>query len=133
MQRRLEDLWPLLAGLTLACTMQIGIAQVQPSPWQPLQDHFCWKKRVCLGPALSGECQPQGFLCLAGTCGSGCTWSYVWACYEACEETCVHITRIEIGADCGPKCLWLSYNQCVCDCQELGTNTVEGGTYTLCR
>ena len=122
----------------VAVLQRAALAQVQPSLWQTLQDHYCWKKRVCTGAALVGQCQPQGVLCLSGTCGDpgdGCSWSYNWAYYESCEETCTHVRWEEIGQDCGPECKWLSYNQCACACRGplLGVNTVEGGAYDQCN
>ena len=121
----------------VALAQRAAFAQVQLPLGKTLQDHICWKKRVCTGAALVGQCQPQGVLCLSGTCGDpgdGCSWSYNWACYESCEETCTHVRWEEIGQDCGPKCKWLSYNQCACACQgPLGVNTVEGGAYDQCN
>lgn len=97
--KRLQLLPVSVLLLCMAGVVQrAAFAQAQPPLGQTLQDHFCWKKRVCTGGALLGQCQPQGYLCLSGTCGDpgdGCSWSYNWACYESCEETCTHVRSPE--------------------------------------
>lgn len=61
---------PLLLVSVLLLSM-VAVAQhaAFAQAWPPIQDHFCWKRRVCTGPALIGRCEPQGFFCLSGTCG----------------------------------------------------------------
>jgi hypothetical protein len=112
-------------------------AQVQPPAGSTLDDYFCWKARVCNGIAIQGQCQGQGFVCVNvdETCGQtwgGCSWHYVWACYESCGEQCTHVQIQEIGWDCGPNCDWIFYNDCACACENLGPGTVEAGSYAQC-
>ncbi len=97
-------------------------------------DAYCWKVRICSGASAQGICQPLGFFCGAGSCSPGAAPSNgcSWACVDSCEESCFFGSQEETGTDCGPKCKWLSYNQCACACQDLGVGTVEGGAYSTC-
>ncbi len=61
MQRRLEDLWPLLAGLTLACTMQIGIAQVQHPRGSLFRIISVGRREFALGPHSAGSVNRRDF------------------------------------------------------------------------
>lgn len=113
-------------------------AQVQPDEGTVLQDHWCWKQRVCRGIADEGRCEAVGNYCRALDCGSSnlhdeCEWRYVWACYPSCGEVCTSIRPEEWGWDCGAGCKWTSYNKCQCACQDLGVNTFEAGFYRQCE
>jgi hypothetical protein len=118
---------------------QSGVkAQVQPPEGTALQDHWCWKQRVCRGIAEEGICRAVGNLCKSFNCGAshlydGCEWSYVWACYPSCDEVCTYIKPEEWGWDCGPSCRWTSYNDCSCACADLGVTTFEAGYYKQCE
>ncbi len=129
-----------VAMLAVLAGHPIVIGQEQPPLGTTLQDYWCWKKHICRGASLTGQCVGAGFFCLEGEpsgCiskpGDGCHWSYLWACYPSCNELCTHVRVEEVGQDCGSACTWLSYNQCACSCQVLGVNTIEAGLYPQCR
>ena len=128
--------WTLSALVGLSSRYALG--QQQPPLHTTLQDHVCWKVRLCTGVAVDGECEPHGLVCGEGTCGAesspdGCSWYYDWSCNPSCDVTCTHVAIEGIGSDCGPKCKLICYNQCACACKDLGIDTVEGSVYDRCN
>jgi len=106
-------------------------------PGESFAGFECQKVRLCAGIAR-GKCIPQRFICLPGSCqyfneaGDGCKWEYLFECHGPSLHTCSIVSMEEIGSNCGPKCRFLSYNQCACTCADLGIGTLEGGSYRQC-
>ena len=97
-------------------------------------DYWCWKVGPICDGVSSGTCQPQGIVCLSGTCGDtdDCWFRYDWECIESCGDTCVVDWFDEWNTNCEPKCKLVFYNQCACTCQSLGQG-FEGGPYERCN
>ena len=117
----------------LVSSMTAGGEQIGSAP---LEDYSCWKVRLCTGVAAFGQCVPQGFICLDGTCGDpgdGCSWYYDWECLPDCDAYCIRVRMDDVGSDCGPDCALVSYNLCACACEDLGVGTLESGPYPQCN
>jgi len=124
-----------------ACFALAGLEAVQGSPASapPIQyeQSYCVKFRVCGGYA-NGQCKAVGVVCKSDSCEPDgarpdyCNWNYVFDCQGPALTTCVSIVLSEIGTDCGMGCRWISYSQCACECQALGTG-VESSDYAQCQ
>lgn len=60
-----------VAMLAVLAGHPIVIGQEQPPLGTTLQDYWCWKKHICRGASLTGQCVGAGFFCLEGQ-PSGC-------------------------------------------------------------
>jgi len=91
------------------------------------EGYYCVTGRLCSGTPVVGECAPNGFFCLQGTCGNEDVWPFDgcrptswhdcvahpnWACH-----TCGPVEHW-VNETCKGKCptLTWTYNQCSCTC-----------------
>lgn len=128
----------LAAFIAISCVAD-RLSDASSGPPSPYENAYCVKVRVCGGYA-NGKCAPRGVVCKPDSCepapdGSTpdyCSWYYVFDCYGPALTICVSIVVSEISTDCGMGCHWISYNQCACECQALGSG-VESSDYPQCQ
>lgn len=90
---------------------------------------YCVTQSSCGGSALTGQCQPQGFVCAAGDCypayapgtdpNNVCSWSFTAECWgPGLPDTfCVLRDEYYMAMGCSPSCTLIFYNQCACQCR----------------